>query len=183
MPDTELESRSFEKNLTRDAERGLILRDGKRIISFRVTTFQSMVKRLTGIAGAIVARTLLFQLGNEIGHTGLRYSRDKILANNNAEVLDSVIRLHGWGRCLGLDTRRETDSVYTFKMADCPLCFELKEPAPACDLMRGIVTGWMEAFLDKKVIKSVETECAAVRGALCVFEVTFPNDELDQSAT
>jgi predicted hydrocarbon binding protein len=176
LPYTELQPGSSE-NLTRDLERGLILEDGKRIISFRIATFQSIVKRLIELAGDKVARTLLYQIGNEIGRVALRYSRDKILADNNVKVFDDVLRLRGWGRCLGLDRKNGSDDAYVFTMADCPICSGVRGAAPMCDMMRGLVTGWMETFLDKKAIQSVEQDCAAVEGRLCVFEVTFRKGE------
>lgn len=179
MPFTELESES--PNLSRDKEHGLILEDGKRIISFKLATFQALVKRLVGLAGETVGRTLLFQMGNEIGRVGLRYSRDRILEDNNVKVLDAVIRLRGWGRCLGLERKEDKNSnVYVFTMSDCPLCYQLKETVPICDLMRGILTGWMEAFLDKKATRSIEMACATVEGPLCVFEVVFPGEDSAQ---
>ena len=172
MPFTELEPGSYE-DLTRDKEHGLILEDGKRVVSFRLATFQALVNRLIEMAGEKVGRTLLFQMGCEIGRVGLRYSKEKILENNVAKVFDDVIRHRGWGRCLGIEKQGNDPNVFIITMTDCPLCYGQKSAESTCDLMRGIVTGWMEALLDRKPVRSFETDCGAVKGPLCVFEVSF----------
>jgi predicted hydrocarbon binding protein len=175
LPFTELESGSYE-DLTRDKEHGLLLEDGKRVVSFRLATFQALVNRMTEMAGDKVGKTLLFQMGSEIGRVGLRYSKEKILEDNVAKVFDKVIRHRGWGRCLGIEKQGNNANAFIITMSDCPLCYGQKSAESTCDLMRGIVTGWMEALLERKSIRSVETDCGAVKGPLCVFEVSFSTD-------
>jgi predicted hydrocarbon binding protein len=41
--------------------------------------------------------------------------------------------------------------------------------------MRGVVTGWMEAFHNKKATRSVETKCTAMGAKFCIFEITMPD--------
>ena len=132
--------------LTRDEEKGWILEGDKRIISFRVKTFQVLVSRLISLAGFKVSGTLLFQIGKEIGETAFEYSKDSAMADNLVKVFDSILVHRGWGRCLGIEKKGNGKPAYVFTMAECPLCYELKGVEPTCHMMRGIVTGWIEAF-------------------------------------
>jgi predicted hydrocarbon binding protein len=173
LPFTELKTSALE-SISRNEDKGWILEDGKRVISFRLPTFQALVEKLVAMAGSKVGTTILYQLGNEIGRTGLRYSKDRIMADNMTKVIDDVIRVRGWGRCIALEKNEKNDkATYAFTMSECPLCFERKTAEPACDFMRGIVTGWMEEFLGVKSSLSVEKECAGVGGKFCIFEITF----------
>ena len=171
MPFTDLEPTQMPK-LDRDEEKGLILENGKRVISFRVATFQALVNRLRGMTGSQVAGTILFGLGNEIGQTAFRYSKDKVMSDNLVKVFDDIIRHRGWGRCLAIEKQADR-SAYVFTMSECPLCYGQKATEAMCDLMRGIVTGWVEAFVNKKATKAVETECAAMGSKFCIFEATM----------
>jgi hypothetical protein len=51
---------------------------GKRIITFRIHTFQAMMDKLTSIAGATVSKTLFYQMGEEIGQKAMEYSKPEI---------------------------------------------------------------------------------------------------------
>jgi hypothetical protein len=84
--------------LERDLERGWILENGIRIISFRIGTFQALIQKVANLTGSIVAATLQYQAGNEIGRTLLAYSKDRIHTLDDAEkVLDEVMIARGWG--------------------------------------------------------------------------------------
>lgn len=170
MPFSELVPAGL-KRLERDEKKGLIMEDGKRILSFRVATFQALVDRLRAMAGSKVATTILFGLGKEIGRTALNYSRDTVMSDNLVQVFDEIIRTRGWGRCLAIQ-KQDDRGAYVVTMSDCPLCYERKASEPMCDLMRGIVTGWIETFLGKKAQRSAETVCAATdQRGLCAFEI------------
>lgn len=171
---SELEARPLER-LERDENKGWILEDGKRILSFRVTTFQAFIDKLMNIAGSQVAQTLLFQTGKEIGQTGLRYSKDKIKSEQDlGKVFDEVLTLRGWGKCLEIQKKsQDSKTLYVFTLSNCPLCHEHKTGLTICHLMGGISAGWLEAYLGKKALTSVERECASTNGQFCVFEITF----------
>jgi len=68
---SELETAGLE-GLECDEKRGLILEDGRRILSFRVATFEALVDRLQVIAGSKVPTTILLVLGE--GYVLSRYS-------------------------------------------------------------------------------------------------------------
>jgi predicted hydrocarbon binding protein len=157
--------------LERDLERGWILEDGIRIVSFRIGTFQALVQKIVNITGTIVAGTLLYQAGNEIGRTLFEYSKDQIHTFPDIEkVFDTVMTAHGWGRCVKIEQQNQ---VYTVSVRDCSLCLEQESQEPVCDMLRGIAAGAFEAYLSKKAKEAKEVQCAAVSGELCVFEITF----------
>jgi len=159
------------QNLTRDEMRGLILEDNKRSLSFSVSTFQALVSRLVDMAGSRVAQLILYELGDEMGWTAARHVKRKLTPNNLVETLDAALRMRGWGRCLSLEEKEP--NVFVSTHSDCPLCYRRKAAEPFCDLMRGVVAGWMEGLISKKASGSIERRCAAVDGKFCVFEVSF----------
>jgi len=158
-------------------ENGCILEDGERIITFRAKTFQTLVEKLECMTGPIVAKTLLYQLGNQLGRTAISYSKLRLLESgeNLVQMYDNVLRFRGWGRCLAIDP---TDRGYRVTIQNCALCHMQKANEACCDLMRGGVVGWIEAFLGVRAAASVETECVATGGKFCVFEITLPQESL-----
>jgi len=162
--------------IARDEKKGLILENESRIVSFELDTLQASVERLMRISGERVSEVLLLQMGNEIGKVSFQHWRDEVKSDSDAgRVFDRLMRLRGWGRCLNLEKqdRDEGKTVYVFNTADCPACFDRKTSKPVCDLMRGIASGWLEGYLGRKPSEVAETACAAVRGQLCVFELTI----------
>lgn len=161
--------------LERDLGRGWILENGIRIVSFRTETFQALIQKIVNITGSIVAGTLLYQAGNEIGRTLFEYSKDRIERFPDSEkVFDTVTTARGWGRCVKIEQQNQ---VYTVSVRDCPLCHEQKSQKPICHMMRGITAGALEAYLNKKAKEAKELQCAAVSGELCVFEITFTDSQ------
>jgi predicted hydrocarbon binding protein len=162
-------------DLRRKFEEGLILEGAQRILSFRVQTFQALVDRLLEVTGRSKGRVLLTQIGNEIGHAAMGYSRDRIRTQNDlAPILDNILKHRGWGKCLSIEETTESDkSIFTATMENCPLCFERKPTHAACDIMKGIVSAWIEAYLGRKAADATETKCAGLGEAHCVFQVTF----------
>jgi predicted hydrocarbon binding protein len=162
---TELKAKPIEK-LERQEQDGWILEDGERILSFRVGTFQSIHDCVTAMVGEKVSKIILHQIGQEIGKTSFNYSRDQIPSDNPVEALDHVLSVQGWGRVLDLDKTDHGPSVtYACSVKGCPLC-------PTCDIMRGILSGWLESFVQKKP-ENIENACMAKGSQPCVFRVTF----------
>jgi predicted hydrocarbon binding protein len=164
------------EKISRDEKKGLILENASRIISFELDTLQASVDRLTKVSGERVTEVLIFQMGSEIGRVSFDHWRDEIKSDSDAgRVFDRVMRLRGWGRCLNLEKQDREDGkiVYVFNTADCPVCSDRKATKPTCDLMRGIVSGWLEGYLGRKPSEVTETTCAAIHGQLCVYELTI----------
>ncbi len=161
--------------LERDVEKGWILEGKIRIMSLRAKTFQSFVDKLVVVAGPAVSAVLLGQMGAEIGRSEFAYSKDEIHTEEDLVRLgDRFLRLRGWGRIIKAETRKEDGkSIYTYSIADSILSHERQAKVPTCHLIRGLVVGWLEAYLGKKSVGSVERECASLGSQNCVFDITF----------
>jgi predicted hydrocarbon binding protein len=161
------------ENLERREQDCLIPQDGEPILSFQATMFQSILDRVTAMVGEKVAKIILHQIGQEIGKTAFNDSKEKILSGNLAEALDHVLNIRGWGRVLDLDKTEHVSSVtYVCTIKGCPLCYKRISTRPTCDIMRGIVSGWLKSFVQKNA-ESIETACVATGSTSCVFRVTF----------
>jgi len=75
------------------------------------------------------------------------------------------------GRCLAIDP---IENGYRVTVQNCALCHMQQAEEPYCDMIRGALAGWMEAFLGGKAKASVEKECVAAGGNFCIFEITLP---------
>lgn len=161
--------------LARDEEEGLILEDGKRIISFRIETWLALIDRVFGIAGPKITKVLLEQIGNEIGNSSMAYSKSQLQGEESlAKVLDEVLLLRGWGRCRDFEKRIEDGkAIYRFRLNNTPFTHERKSTQPVCDMMRGIVEGWLETYLGRKAAGNNEISCAAMGHAFCSIEIVF----------
>jgi predicted hydrocarbon binding protein len=158
-----------------DPDNGWIMARDERVIVFRVKTFQAMMDRLTSVAGSTVTKTLFYMMGEEIGQTAMRYSKNEIHGKGDlTRIADRLLAIHGWGRCLSFETTdRDGQTVYVCVVKGTPLSHQRVTNEPTCHVMRGVVAGWLEVFLDKKAQSSTETQCASMGSQQCVFEVTF----------
>jgi predicted hydrocarbon binding protein len=162
--------------LSRDEEKGWILEDGLRIISFRQNTFQIFLDSLVSIVGLKIGVALMHSMGNTVGHATMQYVRDEVRGDDDlGKVLDKVLLARGWGRCVDLSKKREGErAIYVFKLSDTPISQERKTTELTCHLIRGLLAGWVEAYHGRGGSESVEKECVAVGGEHCTFEVRLP---------
>jgi len=165
---------STKHELRRRQEDGWILDGEERIISFRISTFQAMLDHLRSIAGSKVANTVLNQIGEEIGRATFAYSKNDMPSEDHWKILDEVLNVRGWGRCVSVNRiNHEPYVTYSYTIRDCPICYGQKAAEPMCDIVRGIVTGWQESVLGRKAESSYETRCAATGATFCIFHVSF----------
>jgi len=134
---------------------------------------RSILDRVTAMAGEKVTKSILHQVGLEIGSTEFNYSRGQILPDDPVEALDHVLNIRGLGRVLDL---RKTDGVsrvtYECSVKGCSLCYKRTSTSPTCGIMRGIVTRWLESYVQRNA-DSTETACASSGSQPCVLRVTF----------
>ena len=90
-------------------------------------------------------------------------------------MLDEVLMLRGWGRVVSLEKMESSNqkTVYGCIFRNCIICHDLRAQEPICDVIRGIFAGWLESFMEKKALSSVETECQATGKKFCVFQISF----------
>jgi predicted hydrocarbon binding protein len=161
--------------ISRDKEKGWVIEDTKRLVTFRIKTFQSLIDRLTSLVGSRVSETILSQLGNEIGHVTFDYSREVIKSEADlGPVLDNVLADRGRGRCTDFEKQaRDGKTIYTVRTRGSPLSHERTSATATCRLVGGIVSGYLEAYLGKKAQSYVERECESRGNQFCVFETAF----------
>jgi predicted hydrocarbon binding protein len=147
--------------------------DAEPTLHFEATMFHSIRDRVTAMVGEKVARIILHQIGQEIGKTAFNSSKDKTQPGRLGEALDRILNARGWGRVVNfVKSDRGSSVAYVCSIQGCPMCYKRISTSPACDMMRGIVSGWLKSFVQKPV-ESAETACVATGSTSCVFEVTF----------
>ena len=132
-----------------------------------------ILDRVTVVAGEKVTRKILHQIGQEIGKATFNNSRDEILPNNLPGALNHALSIRGWGRVIGLHKTEHASSVtYVCTIEGNLFSHKRASTSPTCDVMRGIVSRWLESYVQRNA-ESVQTECVAHKAHLCVFRVTF----------
>jgi predicted hydrocarbon binding protein len=160
--------------LRRRQEDGWILDGEERIISFRVKTFQAVLGHVYSIAGSKVGKTLLNQIGQDMGRATFDYSKSDVRSEDHWKILDEVMSVRGWGRCVSVNRINDDPYVtYAYTIRECPICYNQKSAEPMCDIVRGIVTGWQESIIGRKAESSYETRCTATGAKFCIFHVNF----------
>lgn len=156
-------------------EKGWVLEDDKRIVTFRIKTFQAFTDRLISLVGGRLGETILYHVGNEIGHVAFDYSRANVKSEDAlGPVLDNVLAERGWGRCIGFQKQTHDEKVtYVLRAIGTPSSHERKSTQPQCHIVRGIVSGYVEGYLGKKAQSHLERECVSTGSQYCVFETTF----------
>jgi len=165
-------------DLERRTEEGSIYEGEERVITFRAATFQSIIDKVRGMAGDIVARTIFYQMGLDIGRKSFEYSKDEgITFESFVRILDAVLTLRGWGRFVSANKSESNTQVdYECIFQECIMCHKLTAQQPICDVVRGIFAAWLEALRGEKAQSSVETQCRAMGKDSCVFKITFAKD-------
>jgi len=167
---------STKRELRRRQEDGWIVEGEERILSFRVKTFQAVLDRLSSMTESELGKTVLNQIGQDMGRAAFDYSKNDINSEDHWKILDGVLSARGWGRCVSVNRINDESYVtYAYTIRDCPICYNRKATEPMCDIVRGIVTGWQESILGRKAQPSDETRCAATGAKFCIFHVSFKN--------
>jgi predicted hydrocarbon binding protein len=161
--------------ISRDREKGWVVEDGKRLITFRLMTFQSFENRLISLVGDEVSKMILYQMGNEIGRVAYDYSREAIKSESDlGPVLDSILSDRGWGRCgVFVKETRDGEITFTVQATGTPSSHERTSVKPTCDIESGIASGFLEAYFGKKAHSHSELACVSTRSLYCMFETTF----------
>ncbi len=156
--------------------KGWFFEEDSRIISFRVETFHALADSLIGMAGAIVAKTLLYKVGSEMGRRSFNKWKTHIQSIEDLlKVFDLTAKRRGWGRILSLTSRKENEkTIYTFTRSGTPSSYNRRATEPTCYLEKGTYAGWIEGYVGGTAHSSVETKCASTGEPFCIFEITFP---------
>jgi predicted hydrocarbon binding protein len=166
---------STDSVISKDREKGWVVEDDKRLVTFRLKTFQAFENRLISLVGDAVSTMILYQMGNEIGRVALDYARELIKSESDlGPVLDSILSARGWGRCgVFLKGTRDGKITFTLQATGIPSSHERKSVKPTCDIEGGIVCGFLEAYFGKKAQSHAELACLSTGNQYCIFETTF----------
>ena len=130
------------------------------------------LERVSAMAGEGVAKTILHHVGKEIGRSSFQHSRDQASVDLLA-ALDHALRYRGLGRVIALERADNVSSlVFTCTIAECSLCLDQASRGSTCDVMRGVLSRWLELLLQKKV-ENVEESCVDAETHKCIFKFTF----------
>lgn len=163
------------ERVSKDNEKGWVFAGDVRVVVLAAKTLQIFVDRLAAISGGRVTATLLYHAGIAVGQSGFEKTKDKIRSEEDLwKVMDSVLGASGWGRFSRGEVKKLGGRTsIAVQMIGSPLSHERSSKEPTCDLLRGIVAGWVEAYLGKKARSSVETACASKGDEFCAFEMVF----------
>ena len=132
-----------------------------------------LLDRVTAMAGEDVAKTILHQVGRDLGRTAFDHARRQYPTNNLAAGLDHALRSRALGHVVELEEVDHASNVtYTCRIADCSFCKKRVEGNPSCSIMRGIVSRWLESHLQKKT-EHIEGGCVTANPHICLFRLTF----------
>lgn len=132
-----------------------------------------LIDRVTVIGGENVAKTILHQIGREIGSTAFHHSRNQVLAGDLVAALGNAFRVRGLGEVAGVEEFDHGSGVtYVCSIEECFLCRRGVGASSSCSVIRGVVTRWFESCLQKRA-ESVEGSCSDAGSHTCVFRVTF----------
>jgi len=134
----------------------------------RISTYSELTKlvldRVTAMAGANVTKTILHQIGREIGSTAYHSSTAQTVPFNLAADLDQVLGLCGFGKVVDLhESEHRTSVTYTCT---------IETKSASCDVTRGIVSHWLESHLHRKP-QNIEGPCSSDGPHVCIFRITF----------
>jgi predicted hydrocarbon binding protein len=161
--------------ISRDKDKGWVIEADKRLVTFRLKTFQSFENRLVSLVGDGLGQVILYQMGNEIGRVALDYSKEAIKSESDlGGVLDSIISTRGWGRCGAYEKQpRDGKIAYTIRFTGTPSSHERVSAKPTCHIERGIASGFLEAYLGKKAQSHSELSCVSAGSQFCTYEMIF----------
>jgi predicted hydrocarbon binding protein len=164
------------KTLDKDPETGLIVESisGEKIVTFRTKTFLQLMDRLMGLLGGTIGATVINQMGIDVGRSTFGYMKDEVKSDNDlVSVMDIVLAERGWGRCRAIKKVEMRGLTYSIRTEGNPISGTHGKNEPMCHFIRGIYTGFLEAYLDKKAKHSEQVACAALGAPCCTFEIAF----------
>lgn len=163
--------------LDKHAETGLIVESpsGEKMVAFRTTTALQMMDKLMGLLGGTVGATVINQMGLDVGHSMFNHLKDEVKSDNElTSLMDIVLAERGWGRCRTIEKVEKVEMkglTYSVRTEGNPISGTHGKNEPMCHFIRGIYTGFLEAYLHKKAMHSEQVACAALGAPCCTFEI------------
>ena len=148
--------------------------ESNSVASTHAELMKLLLDRITATAGEKFTKTILRQIGGEIGRTAFHHSsRNENPTDDLTEALDHALRIRGLGRVKTIEMLDHGPNVtYRCAIEECSVCHRQVAASSTCDVMRGVVSRWLESLLHKKTERT-EAACNSVGSHLCVIYVTF----------
>ncbi len=162
--------------LDKHAETGLIVEcpSGEKMVAFRTTTFLELMDRLVELLGEGLGANLLHQMGRDVGLSMFSHLKDEVKSDNDlVSLMDIVLAERGWGRCREAKKIEMKGITYSIRTEGNPTSGKHATNEPMCHFIKGICTGFLEAYLGKKATNSQQITCAALGAPSCTFEITL----------
>lgn len=129
---------------------------------------------LVGLLGYTLGATILQQMGKDVGRSIFSYVKNEVKSDSDlVSVMDVAMSERGWGRCRAMKKVEMRGSTYSVKTEGNPISGKHGRNEPMCHMLRGILTGFLEAYLGKKAKSSTQVACAALGAQGCTFEIAF----------
>jgi predicted hydrocarbon binding protein len=146
------------------------LRD--RSIQVRAGSLRQIRHDLMEIMGEKITRVILYRVGVSIGKSSYIAEKNKLSNEEDfwAAMADFVQR-RGWASSLS-HKKTDGDLSYRIHLQDSALADEVMiDNPPVCDILRGILGGWLASFHNRPVMSVEEVQCIRWGAQHCVFQV------------
>lgn len=150
---------------------------GFRIVQLRSEALQLVRRNLIGITSEQVARLLLYREGMSIGKSAYVALKGRV---SNEETfwatLDAYAQRRGWGYVLSHENNG-SDFSYNIHIGNSALADgSIRGHPPVCDILRGILGGWLSAFHKRSISSVAEEQCVSLGSSFCAFQVHLAPD-------
>ena len=170
-----IEGRNEKEAIEEPNQKGILTgKHGQRLVQIRVEALQLFRRQMTMIIGEKVTRQILYRVGISLGKTAYRTWTDKI-ADEEAgwKTLNEILQRRGWGYIRSHE-KTSSDLSYSVHVGNSALADgPIKDAPPVCDIVRGLLGGWLSDYYNRPVLSVQENKCMAGGEAYCVFQVSL----------
>jgi len=91
-------------------------------------------------------------------------------------AFDAYAQRRGWGYVLSHE-KTGSDFIYTIHIGNSALADgPIMDHPPVCDILRGILGGWLSAFHNRSISNVLEEQCVSLGSSFCAFQVQLAPD-------
>jgi predicted hydrocarbon binding protein len=153
--------------------------EGDRLLAIRTVAFNQIRNDLIVMLGEPVARQILYRVGISIAKSSFRSAMERKKIRNEEDfwrVVNELFQLRGWGRIVSHEeTVLEAPSTNLFEIAFEDSAFtdpsSMQANPPVCDLLRGVLGGYVATFRKRALLSAIESSCKAMGTKNCVFRI------------
>jgi KaiC/GvpD/RAD55 family RecA-like ATPase/predicted hydrocarbon binding protein len=127
------------------------------------------------MVGSNFAKQILYRIGASIARSSYELEKSRITCEADLwKVGDELCRARGWGNIRTYDKiEKKSSLLFRISFHDSPFADGVRDTEPVCDVVRGLITGWLTIFLNRAVVRSEERCCKAMGAEDCEFLVAL----------